>query len=267
MGEILGVGLTHYPPLMYRPKTYANLVRRVANSPLVPPEMKNPENWPDAMQKEYSNEDILADQHQERMIEAFRQIRGAIDDFGPDAIIIFGDDQYENFKEDCIPPFCVHIRDRMESQPFLNGMLGPGAGDNVWGEPADKTFFHRGDSKLAKHLTTELLERGFPISYSLTNSHHAEQHGPTTLTHAFLNALLYLDWDREGFDYPIVLIQVNAYGKRCGPEAEASYPILTPIGKTSLSVMNSDHRPLAPLPVSNWASRSVTYLRRPRANS
>ncbi len=63
MGEILGVGLTHYPPLMYRPKTYANLVRRVAESPLVPPEMKNPENWPDAMQKEYSNEDVLADQH------------------------------------------------------------------------------------------------------------------------------------------------------------------------------------------------------------
>ena len=38
MGEILGVGLTHYPPLMYRPKTYANLVRRVA----IPPEMKEP---------------------------------------------------------------------------------------------------------------------------------------------------------------------------------------------------------------------------------
>ena len=96
--------------------------------------------------------------------------------------------------------------------------------------------------------------------------HHAEEHGPTTLTHAFLNALLYLDWDRKGFDYPIVPIQVNAYGKDV-VRTKASYPILTPIGKTSLSVMNSDHRPLAPLPVSNWASRSLTYLRRPRANS
>ena len=213
MGEILGVGITHYPPLMYQPGNYANLVRRVAESPLVPPEMKNPENWPEAMQEEYSNEKALAGQHQERMIGALRQVRRAIDDFGPDAVIIFGDDQYENFKEDCIPPFCVHIRDRMESQPFLNGMLGPRAGENLWGEPDDKTFVHRGDLKLAKHLTAELLERDFPISYSLTNSHHADQHGPTGLTHAFLNALLYLDWDRKGFDYPLVPIQVNAYGK------------------------------------------------------
>ncbi|MCH8281358.1 MAG: hypothetical protein IIC96_11830 [Chloroflexi bacterium] len=213
MGEILGVGITHYPPLLYQPETYANLVRRVAKSPLVPDEMKNPENWPEAMQEQYSNEKVLAAEHQERMIEAFRQVRRAIDDFGPDAVIIFGDDQYENFKEDCIPPFCVHIRDSMESQPFLHEMLGPGAGNNVWGEAADKTFVHRGDRKLSKHIVTELLERSFPMSYSLTNSHHAEQHGPTTLTHAFLNALLYLDWDRKGFDYPVVPIQVNAYGK------------------------------------------------------
>ncbi len=120
MGEILGVGITHYPPLIYQPDSYANLVRRVAKSPLVPDEMKNPENWPEPMQEQYANEKVLAAEHQERMIEAFRQVRRAIDDFGPDAVIIFGDDQYENFQEDCIPPFCVHIRDTMESQPFLH---------------------------------------------------------------------------------------------------------------------------------------------------
>ncbi len=217
MGEIMGVGLTHYPPLLANPDSYANLVRMVAKSPMVPPEMKNPENWPEPMQKEYANEKVLAVQHQERMIEAFRQVRRAIDDFGPDGVIIFGDDQYENFREDCIPPFCVFIRDTMESQPFLHGIGGFGVDNNAWGEPPDKTFVHRGDHKLAKHLATELLERGFPISYSLTNSHHAEQNGPTTLTHAFLNALLYLDWDRRGFDYPVVPIQVNAYGKNVVP--------------------------------------------------
>ena len=66
MGEFLGVGITHYPPLMNQPEYYANLVRRVANSPLVPSEMKNPENWTEAMQEEYSNEKALAEQHQER---------------------------------------------------------------------------------------------------------------------------------------------------------------------------------------------------------
>ena len=210
MGEILGVGITHYPPLLDNHENF-NLIPLYIKSPVIPEEMKNPENWPDAMQEEAANEMALTIQHRERMIENFRQVRRAIDDFNPDGIIIFGDDQYENFKEDCVTPFCIHIRDTIETQPFLNPLLGIGS-NNVWGEPNDKTFVHRGDKKLAKHLATELLERGFPISYSLTNSHHAEAHGPNSLTHAFINGLLFLDWDRKGFDYPIVPIQTNAYG-------------------------------------------------------
>ena len=213
MGQIMGAGVTHYPPLLSNSDTYAGLVRLAAKSPLVPDEMKNPENWPEQMQEEYANEKALTVEHRERMIEGFRSVRRAIDDFGPDGIIMFGDDQYENFKEDCVPPFCVHIRDEMVSQPFLHSLGGPGRGENVWGEPDDKTFVHRGDKKLGKHIASSLLEQGFPMTYSLTNSHHADDHGPTTLTHAFLNALLYLDWDRKGFDYPVVPIQVNAYGK------------------------------------------------------
>ncbi|HEY7708603.1 MAG TPA: extradiol ring-cleavage dioxygenase [Candidatus Entotheonella sp.] len=217
MGEILGIGVTHYPPLLSKPQTYANLMRIVLTSPMVPPEMRQPANWPEPMQEEYAHEAARAVQHQERMVEAFRQVRRAIDDFGPDAVIIFGDDQYENFKEDCIPPFCVFLHDRMESRPFAHGLLGFGGENNVWGEPADATFVHRGDKPLAKHIATELMEQDFPISYAFTNSHHAEQHGPTELTHAFLNGLLYLDWDRKGFDYPVVPIQVNAYGKDVVP--------------------------------------------------
>ena len=33
------------------------------------------------------------------------------------------------------------------------------------------------------------------------------------LTHAFLKALLYLDFDRRGFEYPVIPIQVNCDGK------------------------------------------------------
>lgn len=208
MGEILGVGLTHYPPLMGPPMTFANLLRRTLESPLIPADMKNPENWPEIMQQEYASEQTLAPQHQERLVSDFRKIRQAIDDFGPDAVIIFGDDQYENFKEDIVPPFCVFLHESMESMPFV----GRGS-QNAWKEPEDKVFMHRGDRALAKHIATELMERDFPISYAFSNSHYAEGHAPNMLTHAFLNAILYLDWDRRGFDYPIVPIQVNCYGK------------------------------------------------------
>src|SRR5262249_29982568 len=34
------------------------------------------------------------------------------------------------------------------------------------------------------------------------------------LGHAFLNSVLFLDWDRRGFDYPIVPFAVNCYGRK-----------------------------------------------------
>ena len=42
-----------------------------------------------------------------RMADDFRAIRKALDDFNPDLVLIWGDDQYENFREDIIPAFCV----------------------------------------------------------------------------------------------------------------------------------------------------------------
>jgi Catalytic LigB subunit of aromatic ring-opening dioxygenase len=215
MGQILGVGLTHFPLLLGNADQYASILQRTLASPVVPAEMKEPGRWPAPMQEQWANRDALAKQHQERMVEGVRALRRAIDAFGPDAILIFGDDQYENFREDCIPPFCVYLFEQMESRPFLGqARLAQG---NVWGEPADKAFCHRGDKPLAKHVATELIERDFPISYAFTNGHFAERHGPTMLTHAFLNALLFLDFDRRGFGYPVVPIQVNCYGKDVVP--------------------------------------------------
>ena len=37
------------------------------------------------------------------MIDEFRKIRRELDAFKPDFVLIWGDDQYENFREDCVP--------------------------------------------------------------------------------------------------------------------------------------------------------------------
>jgi len=66
----------------------------------------------------------------------------------------------------------------------------------------------RGARERAKYLTTALIKSGFDISYSYKPLHHPG------LPHAFLNSILYLDYDRKGFPYPVVPFQVNCYGER-----------------------------------------------------
>ena len=70
------------------------------------------------------------------MWDNFRKLRKVIDDFAPDFIVIFADDQYENFREDIIPPFCVYGLDRdFDQQVWNHGMNAKIA--NYWGEPHD----------------------------------------------------------------------------------------------------------------------------------
>ncbi len=45
------------------------------------------------------------------------------------------------------------------------------------------------------------------LSYAYQPLHHP-------LGHAFMNTLLFLDYDRQGFPYPVVPFQVNCYGRR-----------------------------------------------------
>jgi hypothetical protein len=77
---------------------------------------------------------------------------------------------------------------------------------NWWDEPADKTFTIKGHRKAAKHLVSGLLEEGIDVAYS-----YKPLHNP--LGHAFMNSILYLDFDRKGFPYPVVPFTVNAYGR------------------------------------------------------
>ncbi|MFT7652060.1 MAG: hypothetical protein ACI9ON_001346 [Limisphaerales bacterium] len=202
MAEILGVGITHYPPLLGAPDTYANLLRLVLNSHLIPPEMKQPSAWPEAMQAQMADEQNAAVEHQQRHQAAFAKVRQAIDEFEPDAIIVFGDDQYENFKEDIIPPFNMYCMDEFPTEPF--GFLKGAA--NIWDAPADHSFSIPGAGKLGIEIANAVINAHYPLAYSYKYLNHP------SLTHAFANAIVYLDWQQKGWTYPIIPISVNCYG-------------------------------------------------------
>ena len=209
MAEILGLGLTHSPSFI-RPDEdgESSLKRTLRTNDSVPAEMKNPSNWPEPMRIEYGEDEGYASavRLRERMVAGFRKLRKELDEFNPDFVVIWGDDQYENFREDIIPPFCVLAYDEFECKPF--GEEGHAGRRNVWDEPPGTTFKYRGNREAARTLVSGLIDRGVDMAYSYQPLHEPG------LGHAILNTILYLDYDRKGFDYPVVPMLVNCYGSR-----------------------------------------------------
>ena len=77
---------------------------------------------------------------------------------------------------------------------------------NVWNEPKDTVVKIKGHREAANLLAEKLLENGFDVAWSY-RLHHAQ-----VLSHAFARTILYLDYDRKGFPYPIIPFHVNCYG-------------------------------------------------------
>ena len=207
MAEILGLGVTHSPSLITPDDLKNYSLTRALENDRIPLQRKNPENWPQAMREEWGDDDgySAALRHRQKLVEGFRRVRSELDAFNPDVTLVWGDDQYENFREDIIPTFCVLAYDDFECRPFTNG--DGTHRTNVWDEPADKAFRYQGHPS-AKYLAGALIADGFDIAYAYRPLH---QPG---LGHAFLNTLLYLDYDRKGFDYPVLPFAVNCYGSR-----------------------------------------------------
>jgi hypothetical protein len=205
MGEILGVGCTHRP-LMLRPnEDWTFMMRAALDDPAMPDEMKNPASWPAPLREELGNDwgASAAVRGREVYRAHFAEARRVIDEFNPDVVIMWGDDQYENFKEDIVPPFAVLAYDDQELQPWAH-RRSPW---NPWNEPSDTKMRVRGHREAGKHLASGLIEAGIDVGYAYKPLHHP-------MGHAFENTVILLDDERRGFDYPLVQFSVNCYGRR-----------------------------------------------------
>jgi hypothetical protein len=203
MGQILGIGITHYPGLSFQ----GSITRRIKvclADPALPEHLRSLDNWPEPMRRQWGNDEgkSHSDEHRQAMIDGMRRARQALDEFQPDFCVLWGDDQYENYRDDCVPPFSILAYDSVEVQPWVHSTRG----ENSWNEPKDKSFNIRGQRMGGKHLASALLREGFDIAYAYKPLHIG-------LGHAFVNSVLYLDCDRVGFPYPVVPFTVNAYGR------------------------------------------------------
>src|ERR1051326_9148095 len=143
MAELLGLGMTHFPPLAGLDERMAGILKGTLRDPDIPEHIKNPANWPPAMQKELGNDEgkTAASAHRASLLQGMRKIRSALDEFRPDFMLIWGDDQHENFVEDIIPAFCVLAYDNIEAHPWKLKAPGMPGSANVWREGLD--YVHR----------------------------------------------------------------------------------------------------------------------------
>ena len=207
MGEVLGLGMTHAPMFQFPDEHMADILRRDLKRDRTPPEMREVRNWPAQMRQEWGDDEGLsaARHHREAMVAGFRRLRAEVDAFKPDFVLIWGDDQYENFREDIIPPFCVYIYDELECFPYRrSGVIDTPV--NVWGKPEDGSITVQGHRTAGNYLARNLIQNSFDVAYAFKPLHHPG------LGHAFMRTLMYLDYDQRGFPYPIVPFHVNCYG-------------------------------------------------------
>jgi hypothetical protein len=209
MAEVLAVGLTHYPLLAGPDNRMADLLRSSLKDPDIPAEEKDPQNWSEEARREWADDGgtTAAAGHRAQLRAGLDHVREALDEFQPDVLIVWGDDQYENFREEVVPSFCVLIYDDTPVEPFaVMKRLGI---PNEWDLPDDTSFRMQGAPEFAKELASGLLKRDVDVAYSY------EKREGIHFPHAFANTQAFLDYDNVGkkFPYPIVPIAVNCYGQ------------------------------------------------------
>ena len=209
MAHFLGLGLTHYPLLAGTDDHMASLLRWTLQDPDIPEAEKDPANWPASMRAEWGTDQgrSSAAHHRRLLVDNLARCRAALDAFKPDVVVVWGDDQYENFREEVIPPFCVLAYGDVETEPFE--LMNKRGSPNAWGLPSDTTITLHGDAANARRLADGLLERGFDIAYSYA------KRKDSPFPHAILNTQLFLDYPNAGaeFRHPLIPITVNCYGQ------------------------------------------------------
>lgn len=191
------------------------LVAACSHSPYL---FDTPDTWNASRQRRQLRDDVPWDSEEvnqakhARCMDAFATLRSKLAEAWPDVLLVFGDDQYEQFRFTNFPAYALCLADEFEGTAprlFSGGLMRQG-----WpGESAEHRVRARGHPELGKHLTIGLMQRGFDVSFCLDLPD--KEHG---LGHAFTHPSYYIDPD---YTVPILPVFINCYyppqptGRRC----------------------------------------------------
>jgi hypothetical protein len=211
MAQVLGLGLSHYPGPLVPVAHWPRMLARNVKVGRIPPEVyADCAAWPEPMRAEWGADEgqAAARRHRERLLAGYATLRAALDAFAPDLVLVFGDDQFENFRTDGVPAFCAYLFDTLTCRPYDGGGVPFETDENAFDLPPDAPLTLRGHPEAAHALATHLLDAGFDLAWAASTRH------PAGLAHSFLNTVVFLDLPQagRGFDYPLIPVHVNCYG-------------------------------------------------------
>ena len=123
MAEILGIGCTHRPVMLRPNEDWTFMMKASLDDPDMPEEMKNPAQLAGEAARGTRQRLGRLDRGAlpRSLSPAFRRgARGRSTSSSPTSIVMWGDDQYENFKEDIVPPFAVLAYEDQDIQPWAH---------------------------------------------------------------------------------------------------------------------------------------------------
>ena len=196
MAEVVLVAACSHTPFLWTDPTRWNEIREAR-----PTSEKNP--WT-------TEEENIA--QYKRTQEAFGVLRKKFEDAKPDVILVFGDDQIEQFDFNNFPPFAIFAGDEFEGYKTLprQGIVPGSRGD--WYPKTDEHWVKvKAAPDLARELMIKLVDREFDLSIMLDEANPG--HG---IGHAFLRPFSYI---RPDYDIPILPFYINCF---YGPQPKAS---------------------------------------------
>ncbi|MCH8835092.1 MAG: hypothetical protein IH925_04015 [Proteobacteria bacterium] len=138
----------------------------------------------------------------ESIQKGLNELNTRFDQMNPDVIVMFGDDQSEQFDFNNFPPFAIFTGDEYEGYRTLarQGIV-PGTSREPTPKTKESWVSVKGHPELAKELLVGLSRRDFDVSFMMDLPN--KEHG---MGHAFMRPLHYI---RPGFDVPVVPVYIH----------------------------------------------------------
>ena len=243
MAEILGIGCTHAPMILFPPEHWVNVRKRLSER------IPNYEKPPQLVEELGDDNGASHDKKNHKRIgDAFKVLRERLHAWKPDVVILIGDDQVENFKRENLPTFCFYTGSEVKGYPFHAAKDS----NNVWNIAPEAEFTYKCPDKFASALVSHVIRDGFDMSSS------TELAGwDWGLPHAHINPLMYLDQEGE---LPILPLFVNCLGEEAGeeypprPTAKRCYEL----GRSIRKFLDTRSERVAVIASSSWSHFFLT---------